>query len=567
LATSPDDPVYPNPRLDFDRLGPAAPRTYRVVILENNAVRLMLLPELGGRIYQWTDKVSGRSLLYQNPVIKPTRWGRRGWWIGAGGFEWAFPVDEHGFNEYQSWGYRTYADGQQAGVVLARTDERTGLQAEITVALDTAHAYFTVTPKLSNPGANAQSYQFWLNAMLALGGNRVSPDTQFVWPSDQMVVHSSSDSSLFPASQQMPWPIAGGRDLRSFSNWPSYLGFFAIPQRNYMGVYDATSGIGVVRVFPPAVARGTKFFAGPGLDPQLWTDDGSTYLELWGGVVPDFNTYAQLASGQSVGWTERWYATGNIGPVAWASDDLALGLSVGNNEVRVGVAAAAGTRGQLLLWQDNVLVNRWQMGLASGESVAVTWPAERPAERRWRVQLVDEQGQGVAAAEVSGSIVVPAAPAPLPQPTALPTLVPTLSVPVAQPTLAPSAQPGLTWDPRLTELGVRVDRAQASSGQPVWRLVAALYENPEEAQGLHHAFIRVLDEQSLPVVGQRVELIWKDGSADTQAAADGANFPLYGSMGEYSVQVSGLSDLVVGLGLPAKHHVNFRLTFQRATQP
>ena len=36
------------------------------------------------------------------------------------------------------------------------------------------------------------------------------------------------------------------------------------------------------------MARGAKLFAGKGLDPALWTDDGSTYVELWGGANRTF---------------------------------------------------------------------------------------------------------------------------------------------------------------------------------------------------------------------------------------------------------------------------------------
>ncbi|MCD6289828.1 MAG: DUF5107 domain-containing protein, partial [Anaerolineae bacterium] len=238
VPTTPGDPIYPNPRLDFSRLGAPTPRTYRAVILENSYTRLVLLPELGGRVYQWIDKVSGRPLLYQNPVIKPTRWGRRGWWISAGGFEWAFPVDEHGFNEYQPWDYRVDTRDQQASVTLTRTDERTGLKATVTISLDAAHSYFTLKLKLSNPTTHTRRYQFWLNAMLAPGGNRVSPGTRFAWPSDILIVHSSSDETTFPAGRRMRWPIAGGHDLRAYDAWPAYLGFFGVPQRDFMGVYD-----------------------------------------------------------------------------------------------------------------------------------------------------------------------------------------------------------------------------------------------------------------------------------------------------------------------------------------
>ncbi|MCS7220762.1 MAG: DUF5107 domain-containing protein [Anaerolineae bacterium] len=551
VPTTPDDPIYPYPRLDFNQLGPPVPRTYRAVILENSYLRLVLLPELGGRIYQWMDKASGRPLLYQNPVIKPTRWGYRGWWIGAGGLEWAFPVEEHGFHEYQPWDYQIRADGRQAAVTLTRVDERTGLRAEVAVSLDAVHAYFTISPRLVNPTSSPQRYQFWLNAMLAPSGNSVSHDTQFVWPSDTLVVHSSSDPA-FPAGEQMRWPMAGGRNLRAYAEWPDYLGFFTIPQRNFMGVYDGTTGMGIVRLFPAQVARGAKFFAGPGLDPRLWTDDESRYLELWGGVTPDFNTYAELPPGQAVGWTERWYATGRIGPVVWASDKLALGLGLEADKVIFGLTATSNVRGRLQLWQDEVLVSQGPVDLSAGRSWTASWRTERPTEHRWHVQLLDEQGHVIARAGTDGS-------------TAVTSLSPVVMTPMPSSASTPLLPQQPVWDPRLNDLGVRLVSASPVAGQPIWRLIEARWESPEEAGGLHHVFIRLLDEEGRPVIGQRVQLLWGDGSAETQTDEAGANFPLYGPLGEYSVQVAGISDRVVGLGLPQKRHVNYRLTFQRMT--
>jgi hypothetical protein len=447
-------------------------------------------------------------------------------------------------------------------VILARTDERTGLRAEITVAVDATHAYFTLSPRLSNPTASVQRYQFWVNAMLAPGGNRVSPTTQLVWPSDSLIVHSASDGAAFPVGQRLNWPQAGGRDLRVVGNWPAYLGFFGDPQRDFMGVFDPDAGVGAVRVFPRAIARGIKFFAGPGLDPKLWTDDGSSYLELWGGITADFDTYADLAPGQSVSWTERWYAVGPVGPPVWASEDLALALATGDASILAGVTAPTSLQGQLLLWRDDFVVGQWQVNLAAGESVSVAWQEQQPGDHRWRLQVVDGQGRTLASAEASagigpamaGGMIVPPLATAVPPPTPTPTAI-----------LAPAPGLPLTWDSRLDELGVRVVRATVSAGQPVWRLIEARYEDPQEAAGLHHVFFRLVDERGTPVVGQDVELLWADGSAITRSDANGANFPLYGSLGEYSVQVAGASDRVEGLGLPRKHHVNFRLTFQRST--
>ena len=64
----------------------------------------------------------------------------------------------------------------------------------------------------------------------------------------------------------------------------------------------------MVRVGPPAtVAQGLKIFAfGPRFDPHTYTDDDSSYAELWGGLLPTFWDTTTMAPGGSAGWAERW---------------------------------------------------------------------------------------------------------------------------------------------------------------------------------------------------------------------------------------------------------------------
>jgi hypothetical protein len=87
------------PVLDWDAYEQAALEpvsvTYELLVMENDYLTVTLLPALGGRVYQIIDKATGENHLYQNPVIKPTRWGppEQGWWLAAGGIEWCLPVE------------------------------------------------------------------------------------------------------------------------------------------------------------------------------------------------------------------------------------------------------------------------------------------------------------------------------------------------------------------------------------------------------------------------------------------------------------------------------------------
>ena len=155
-------------------------RPFRAILLENRYLRLTILPELGGRLYECVFKPTGQSLFYRNRVLKPTPWGPltrdRNWWLAAGGMEWAFPVHEHGYESGVPWSYSVQeSDGETTVTVSDTTEERPRVRVEIGLAPDTA--YFTIRPHIENPTSSPISYQYWTNAMLTLGGSSMSPHT------------------------------------------------------------------------------------------------------------------------------------------------------------------------------------------------------------------------------------------------------------------------------------------------------------------------------------------------------------------------------------------------------
>jgi CRP-like cAMP-binding protein len=179
---------------------------------------------------------------------------------------------------------------------------------------------------------------------------------------------------------------------------------------------------------------------------------------------------------------------------------------------------------------------------------------------------------------------VPPTPTPVP-PTATPvppTATPKPAAAAPKPAAAvaaaappPRQLPPRDLDPRLAGLNVGIQEANVQPGQSYWRLVRAYWQNKEESGNDHTIYINVLDENGNRLVGQPVEIRWQDGSLtvfveDKPAPEYGANFPMYGTLGSYSLSVPGLpSDTVVGMGMgtieqPAfTIHTNFLLTFQR----
>jgi hypothetical protein len=386
IPTEPNDPAYPYPRMNFDAVTGPAPRVYRAVFIQNAYVQLIVVPELGGRVLRWTDRVTGRQLLYANPVIKPTRWGYRGWWLATGGIEWAFPTEEHGLNEYRPWQYELLWNG----VRVWDTDDRTGMGIEVTIRLDGAHNSFALVPRITNLTAQPHAYQFWANAMLTLSDDNVpSPDLTFVLPDDAVTVHATGDGSLPGPGGQMAWPVYGGRDFSRYSEWHKYLGIFAHPaQAGFVGAYDLGNDQGIVRVFPHTIATGVKFFCLGDLSSSLWTEDGSRYFELWAGLTPTFWDNWTLQPGANVTWTEHWYPVSGIGGYNWANAEAAIHLLPSGEEAAVAVATSRALNGTVVLRRSGGDVQQWDVSIAPGRPFRASGgPA--PGGGDWGVQVLE----------------------------------------------------------------------------------------------------------------------------------------------------------------------------------
>ncbi len=336
------DPVYNIPvyyfnRVEFEADAPKpTPIDYQGVVLENPYLRLIFLPELGGRLYSAVVKSTGQEIFYHNPVVKPSRYGvlepyDANWWLATGGMEWAYPTQEHGYRFGVPWEYRVSQSATEATITLSdAAPDRVSVEVSVTLPIDSAA--FTVRPRLVNAGTETVPVQFWVNAALALAPDSMSPDTQFVVPADEVVVHSrgEADWEVPEARQMAPWPEVGPLDLSHYQQWANYLGFF-VPylKAPFMGAYNPDTDLGVARLIEPGAVAGNKLFAfGPNFPDRSYTDDNSQYFEIWGGANPGFWPEDDVAVpvDDTLTWQESWWPLAGLGGLTWANQHAAIHL-------------------------------------------------------------------------------------------------------------------------------------------------------------------------------------------------------------------------------------------------
>ena len=113
---------------------------YKAVILENDYLYVMILPELGGRIQRALDKTNGYDFVYYNHVIKPALVGLAGPWI-SGGIEFNWP-QHHRPSTFMpvDCAFTENPDGS-ATVILGETDRIYGTKGNACITLYPDKAY------------------------------------------------------------------------------------------------------------------------------------------------------------------------------------------------------------------------------------------------------------------------------------------------------------------------------------------------------------------------------------------------------------------------------------------
>ncbi len=370
--------------------------------MENAYLRITFLPEVGGRLYQCLFKPTGNNEFYQNPVLKPTHWGPTepegaNWWLAAGGLEWGFPIEEHGYTWGVPWQVQMGRD-KNGRWTMMRYAPAGQLQATVTVSLLAGEAAFHINVALHNPTGRPLTYKFWDNAMLAPGrGNAPSSGLQFIIPAQQMEVHSTSAPGLPGPGGIISWPLYQGHDLSYPVNWGGWLGVFARPVlANWAAVYDHEAEEGIVRVFPREQMHGVKAFSfGGAISPDNWTDDGSSYVELHSGVAQTFNDTATLPSGSTFSWRECWYPVAgssgminatSLGTVNFWQQGDALALRLATTRELTGKLTVA-LNGTTFFTRNDITISP-----GPALALAIPLPASRPASGKITITFATTAG-------------------------------------------------------------------------------------------------------------------------------------------------------------------------------
>lgn len=335
--------VYPYPVIEKVDDAPTM-QTWQAVWIENEYIKVMILPALGGRVQRAYDKIKKRDFVYYNHVIKPALVGLTGPWI-SGGIEFNWP-QHHRPSTYLPVDYKIEECEDGSAIIWVSERERMYHQkGMIGFTLRPGCAVLEMNVKLYNPTTLPENFLWWANPAVA-----VNDAYQSVFPNDVNAVfdHGKRDVSRYPIATGIYYKkdYSAGVDISRYKNITVPTSYMAIKSDyDFVGGYENDTQAGLLHVCNHHVSPGKKQWTwGNGDFGQAWdrnlTDDDGPYIELMTGVYadnqPDF-TY--LKPYEEKKFTQYFMPYRELGVVKNASSELLLNIEKESDDYQLKIFA------------------------------------------------------------------------------------------------------------------------------------------------------------------------------------------------------------------------------------
>ncbi len=324
---------YPNKIVSATDRVNRVDKEYIAVRLENDYVSVVILPEIGGRIYSATDKTTGYDFFYKQHVIKPALIGVLGSWI-SGGVEFNWPF-HHRASGFMPCDYTV--EEQPDGTVcchLSEHDPIDRMKGMVSVVLRPDSKYFETRMRLYNRTDKAHSFLWWENAAVPVDENY-----QIFFPQDVTYVnfHYLKSRITYPIAANNVFngiPMYEPRDISRHKNTREATSYFAsASDYDFFGGYDHGRHCGVVHIGDHHISPGKKMFTWAyGQLSRSWenalTDTDGQYAELMAGSYSDNQpNFSWLAPYETKEFSQYWYPISELGAPTFANLNCAFRVS------------------------------------------------------------------------------------------------------------------------------------------------------------------------------------------------------------------------------------------------
>jgi tetratricopeptide (TPR) repeat protein len=386
--------VYPLPVIDRIETTSVV-KLWDAVHIENEYIRIMILPEIGGRIHVGLDKRNGYDFFYRQNVIKPALVGLAGPWI-SGGVEFNWPQHHRPatFMPVEVEIERE-ADGSVT-VWCSDHDPMARMKGMHGIRIRPGRTYLEVRVRLYNRTMDTQTFLWWANV-----ATRVHEQYQSFFPKDVRIAadHAKRATTAFPLSFGKYYGVDYGEraqsgippeeapahfvpdgsypanDLSWYANIPvptSYM--IAGSKGDFAGGYDHSRNTGLVYFADHHIAPGKKQWTwgnhefGYAWDRSL-TDTDGPYIELMAGAYTDNQPdFSFLAPGETKTFSQYWYPIRSMGVPDIASLDAAVHVTRKDEGLQVSAEVTRPIKNAVIrIGQGGRELDRWEGTLSPAQ--------------------------------------------------------------------------------------------------------------------------------------------------------------------------------------------------------
>ncbi len=360
--------IYPYFRFD-GYTDKAVDQSWKVVELENDYISVMILPEIGGKIWSATEKSTGKPFLYYNHVVKFRDIAMRGPWT-SGGIEANYGIIGHTPNCATPVDYTIRKDLFDGSVscFIGTLDLLTQTYWTIEIKLERDKGYFTTRSFWSNTTALEQPYYTWMNVGIKAAGN-----LEFVYPGTRYLGHDGSNHA---------WPIheSNGKNISFYeqNNFGSYKSYHVFGKyTNFFGGFWHNENFGMGRYSSHEDKSGKKIWIW-GLSQQgmIWenllSDTDGQYVEVQSGRLFNQTDHTSSATPfkhrgflpySTDSWIEYWYPVKGTQGFVTASPTGAMNVRVRNGRVRIDISPLEDRKDKLTVRQGGKVISEKSVDL------------------------------------------------------------------------------------------------------------------------------------------------------------------------------------------------------------
>lgn len=305
--------IYPY-TMDDNVTNEKVEKEYKALYLENEYVKVCMLPEIGGRILYAIDKTNNYDIFYHQHVIKPANIGMPGAWI-SGGVEWN-TFHHHRTTSQMPVNYQLVEnkDGSKT-IWVGETEYRHQMKWSIGVTLHPGKSYMEISGRLINATQNKNSFLYWSNV-----ATHANKDYQIIFPesTDFGMMHAKNSFCRWPVTNETYNGLdyyKNGVDASWWKNNHDLVSIFAYDLKDgFIAGYDYGKNAGTMLVGNVNIVKGGKFFLwGPGTygkkwDSEILTETDGPYVELMVGAYSDNQPdYSWINPYEVKTFTKYWY--------------------------------------------------------------------------------------------------------------------------------------------------------------------------------------------------------------------------------------------------------------------